>query len=408
MTQTKQVVVIGAGFAGLMAAKRLAWKTRRSQVAITLVNGTDYFIERLRLHQLAANQDIARRSLTSILRGTGLTFVQGWVTAIHPAQHSVEVKTDAGTRQIDYDYLIYALGSTIDRDSVRGVSEHAYVLTPFGQRSAAALRDVLPKLNESGGKVLIGGGGPTGIEAAAEFASAFPSLKIHLVTRGQFGAFIRRDIADYMLASLQRRGVTVQDHTTIADVRAREARTSDGTAIPFDVCLWTGGFKALLLAREAGLAVNELGQILTDPYLRSISHPDIFAVGDAAWPVEEPGVPMRMSAFTALATGVHAADCLSRVVRGKSPRPLSFVYYGQAIALGRNDAIGFPIFPADKATPPYFVGRFGFLYREFFVNLAISFPRIERWPGIFNLQGKGRYAAAKRKAARQAQIRQSA
>jgi NADH dehydrogenase FAD-containing subunit len=82
--------------------------------------------------------------------------------------------------------------------------------------------------------------------------------------------------------------------------------------------------------------------------MRSISQPDIFAAGDAAQPVEEPGVPMRMSAFTAVVTGSHAADCLSDVLHGKTPQPLSFAYPGMCIALGQHEAIAFNIYPADE------------------------------------------------------------
>jgi NADH dehydrogenase len=301
-----------------------------------------------------------------------------------------------------------ALGSTMDRDSVPGVSDYAYTLTPSGERSAQTLRTVLPELNAAGGRVLIGGGGATGIESAAEFADTFPNLRIHLVTAGKFGDFRNQRVADYMEKSLRRRDIAVQDETTITELRAHEAVTDTGTTIPFDLCLWTGGFKALPLAREAGLAVNERGQILVDPYLRSISHPDIFAVGDAAQPVEEPGVPVRMSSFVAIVMGLHAADNLSRAVRGKAQQPLSFAYYGQAIALGHHDAILFNIFPADKPAWPYLTGRLGFWVREFFVAYNRWIPRYERWPGLLYIMGKGGYAAAKRRAEKQlSQARQS-
>lgn len=396
-----QVVIIGAGFAGLIAARRLAWKTRRSEVVITLVNGTERFIERINLHKLAANQQIGQPLLRENLRRTGVNFVQGWVKTMHPADHNITVRNGKGTHQLGYDYLFFTLGSTIDCDSVPGVREHAYVLTPSGERSAKALCEVLPKLNETGGNILVGGGGATGIETAAEFADAFPNLRIHLVTQGNFGAFTHQKVAAYMERSLRRRGVTIQDNTTIAEVRANLAVTNTGGIIPFDLCLWAGGFKALPLARDTGLAVNKLGQILIDPYMRSISYPEIYAAGDAAHPVEEPGVPMRMSAFTAMVTGRHAADCLSGVLRGKTPRPLSFAYPGMGIALGQRDAIAFNIYPADEARPPIIAGRAGHWVREFFVKYYRWVLRSEARPGFFYIMGKERYAAARRRAERQ-------
>ena len=151
---------------------------------------------------------------------------------------------------------------------------------------------------------------------------------------------------------------------------------------------------ALPLAREAGLAVNERNQIVVDPFLRSISHPEIYAIGDAAHPRENPGVPVvRMSAVTATIMGAHGADCLSAVLRGETPRPLSFAYLGQGIALGRHNAIGFNNYPDDKPYPPYFTGWLGYLIREGFVRLlaiAVQHGAIV-WPG------KRRYESAQRR-----------
>jgi NADH dehydrogenase FAD-containing subunit len=165
--------------------------------------------------------------------------------------------------------------------------------------------------------------------------------------------------------------------------------------MPFDAALWAGGFTAHPLARQAGLAVNDLGQALVDPTMRSISHPDILAVGDAAQPVEVPGYPVRMSGFTAVVMGAHGADCLAATLRGHRPRPLSFVYYGQAIALGRHDAIGFNLFPNDVPKAPFFTGKTGFEIREFFVRFLAALPNIERrLPGAFMWLGAGRRAGA--------------
>jgi NADH dehydrogenase FAD-containing subunit len=397
--QSTHVVVIGAGYAGMLATLRLAGKTRRRDIAITLVNAADSFVERLRLHQLAANQSIPSHPISELLRNTGVTFVQGLVTAIDPVERQLTINGDAGAQRLPYHYLLYALGSTTDRDIVPGVRAHAYTLTPGGPLSAASLRELLPTLPKQS-RLLIGGGGATGIEAAAEWAESYPHLHVHLVTRGAFGLFLGPSVAAYMYKALGRLGVTIQDQTNIVGVEPGAALTAGGV-LPFDVCVWTGGFVAPGLAREAGLEVNERGQVLVDPYMRSISHPGIYAVGDAAHPVEEPGVRVRMSAYTATIMGAHGADCIAGAISGKTPKPLSFAYAGQGIALGRRDAIGFNNYPDDHPNRPYFTGRTGVAVREFFVNLLASLPAWERrWPGFFYWLGKGRYAAKKQRGLR--------
>ena len=136
-----QIVIIGAGYAGLIAARRLAWKTSRNEVAITLVNGTERFVERINLHKFAANQPVGQPMIQANLRKTGVHFVQGWVTGIQPAECSLTIQTGSETSHLNYDYLLFALGSTMDREGVPGVREHAYVLTPSGERSAQVLRE---------------------------------------------------------------------------------------------------------------------------------------------------------------------------------------------------------------------------------------------------------------------------
>ena len=149
------------------------------------------------------------------------------------------------------------------------------------------------------------------------------------------------------------------------------------------------------LAREAGLAVNERNQIVVDPFLRSISHPEIYAIGDAAHPREIPGAPVRMSAVTATIMGAHGADSLSAVLRGKAPKPFSFAYLGQGIALGRHNAIGFNNYPDDKPVPPYFTGWLGYSISREVCALARAAPRLERrWRRLFVWPGKGRYERA--------------
>ncbi|HMA33353.1 MAG TPA: FAD-dependent oxidoreductase [Chloroflexia bacterium] len=392
-----EIVVAGAGYAGLLATLRLAGRLRTQPVNLTLVNAADVLVERVRLHEFAANQPIKRRPLAGFLAGTGVNFVLGTIVSLDTARRSLAVQTAAGARQLPYDQLLLALGSTIDRDSVPGVRDYAYTLTPSGPLSAAALRERLPALHRAGGHLVVCGAGITGIEAAAEFASSYPGLQVTLLTRGAFAPGLVPGVAAYARQSLQRQGVTIQEHTLVAAVGADTITTSAGP-LAYDLCLWAGGFIAPPLARAAGLAVNARGQILIDPFMRALAHPEIFAVGDAAHPREEPGVHVRMSAATATIMGAHGADCLSAIVRGQTPRPLSFAYQGQCIALGRHDAIGFNNYPADIARRPYFTGRLGYAVRELVVRyLAATFSIERRRPGTFFWVGKGRYAAAQRR-----------
>src|SRR5688500_8087999 len=115
-----KIVVIGAGYAGLLAALRLAGKTR-DVAQVTLVNASDTFVERIRLHQTATGQRVKARPILPLARARGITFVHGRVTAMQLAARTLTVQTASGAQTIPYDTLVYALGSTIEHDRVPGV-----------------------------------------------------------------------------------------------------------------------------------------------------------------------------------------------------------------------------------------------------------------------------------------------
>jgi NADH dehydrogenase FAD-containing subunit len=136
------VVVLGAGYSGLLAAIRLAGKSRGAKV--TLINSRDEFVERVRLHQYAANQNIRRKKLTDILGSSKVSFVRGTASAIDLNKKSVLVNDqDTSSRDVQYDYLIYALGSQTDVDEVPGAREFAYSLNLTGGLAVDQLRERL-------------------------------------------------------------------------------------------------------------------------------------------------------------------------------------------------------------------------------------------------------------------------
>lgn len=400
-----KIVIIGAGYAGMMATLRLSGKTRGQNVTITLINGVDVFIQRPLLHQVATNQDVPQKPIAEMLCGHAVHFVQGWVTALDPQQRLITVKTPEGLEQVGYDYLVYALGSVVDRESVPGVASHAYVLDPAGERGTVALRQKLQAIGNTTQRVVVVGSGPTGIEAATEISSFYPNLRVNLVTNGVFGAFKNKRVEQHLRQAFHAQGLQIYEQSPVREVKADEIVLSTGDTIHYDVLLWAGGFRTLPLARQAGLAVNpQRGQILVDPFLRSISHSDIYAVGDACDPVEDPGVKMRMSLLVAITSGAQAADNLVAQIKNQAQQPLSFGYYGQAISLGPNDAVGFGTTLDDQPFPLIFRGRLAVRMRAFFVWLLLYTLELERrMPGFYFWIGKGRYAAAKRRQVKQSE-----
>jgi NADH dehydrogenase FAD-containing subunit len=296
-------------------------------------------------------------------------------------------------------------GSVVDLDGVPGVREHAYVLDPRGANGAQAMHEQMQVLVQGGARMVVVGGGTTGIEGAAEIKAFYPDLDVRLVTSGRFAAFAGPRVETHIRDGFRKQEIAVHENSKVLTVEAGRLVLAGGQTMPFDLCLWAGGFRALPLAREAGFAVNEREQILVDPFGRSLSHPDVYAIGDAAHPVEEPGVPLRMSLLAAITRGAHAADNIAALLQGKGQTPLSFAYYGQGIALGPEDAVGFAAFPAGQPVGFILRGKTAVYLRNFFVWLLFYFLKLEqRWPGFYFWVGKGRYAKRKQVSGQQSTV----
>jgi NADH dehydrogenase len=352
-----RVLILGAGYAGLAAAIQLAARVKNhEEVQVTLVNPQERFTERLRLHMTAAGQRLAEMSIPELLEGTQARFVRGWVTAVDADAKIVRIDDE---RVLHYDTLVYGLGSVADTAAVPGVEDYAYTLNSV--QDAELLADRLARLGS--GTVVVGGSGLTGIESAAELAERHPELNVVLVGRQEPGASMNPKAKAYLLATLDRLGVRVRSGVEVVKVLPDSAELAGGESIAADVFLWTSGTRVSPLAAAAGLTVDERGRIVTDPALRSVSHPDVYAVGDAAAIHQGYGV-MHGTCQGGMPTGVHAAVSIFRTLKGKKPKPFRFGYYHTPVSLGRHDAVVQFTHPDDSPRRIYLTGRKAARYKE--------------------------------------------
>jgi NADH:ubiquinone reductase (H+-translocating) len=372
-TQIPHILVLGGGYAGIQAAVRLSGKAR-GKAKITLVNAANTFVERIRLHQRAANQTLKQHPISKLLKGTGIDFVQGWVTDLDPDQRKVTINTESGAQTLTYDTLIYALGSFVDRDSVRGVREYAYAITPDD------MTELRQKLASSK-HLLIVGGGLTGIESATEFAESYPHLKVTLATSDTFGERLSQKGRAHLRKVFARLGITIRDNIGITELTANAAKLANGESLPFDVSLWAGAFAVSGLARDAGLSVNERDQILIDEQMRSLSHPDIYAIGDAAY---APEMPTRMGCVSAMPMASQAANNLAALLNGKEQTPFRFAYVAQCISLGRHEGLLQMVTSDDQPKEQILTGRLAVWIKEMICLGAAWTLYLERTlPGIY-------------------------
>ena len=307
MTENTDVVVIGGGYAGVMAANRL---TQRDGVTVTLINPRPTFVERIRLHQLVGGSDDAVVDYREVL-AEGVRLVVDTVTRIDAAERQV---TLAGGGTLGYDYLVYAVGSGSADPGVPGAAEFAYPIATLEE--AQRLRPVLDAAPATAAVTVVGAG-PTGIETAAELAEL--GRKVTLVCGEVLGPYLHPRARRSVARRLAELGVTVLEGpgATVTGVTRDAVRLADGRELPSAVTIWTAGFGVPDLAARSGLSTDALGRLLTDETLTSVDDVRIVAAGDSAAPSD---LPLRMSCQAAMQLGPQAADTVLQPDRGRAAR----------------------------------------------------------------------------------------
>ncbi|GII94171.1 NAD(P)/FAD-dependent oxidoreductase [Sinosporangium siamense] len=365
---SNKVVVIGGGYAGALAANHLRM---RADVDITLVNPRPEFVERVRLHQFAAGTGQATVDYGTLL-GEGVRLAVDSAAVIDTFARTVLL---ASGRTLDYDYLIYAVGSTAPTPpSVPGAAEFAYGIAEF--ESAQRLRTRLEELPVDA-PVTVVGGGLTGIETAAELAEQGRAVTL-VCGRSlapSFGPSGRRAVARW----LSRHGVAVVEDAMVSEVRPYALVFADGTVRASALTVWAGGFGVPELAAASGLQTDELGRLLTDETLTSIDDDRIVAAGDAAAPS---GRPLRMSSYAAGPLGAQAAGTVLSRIAGTEPAMIDLAFSGACVSLGRRSAVRQIARKDDTALNAYVGGRIGAAIKEFTCKFAVTRIRREaRKPG---------------------------
>ncbi|MFI9769727.1 NAD(P)/FAD-dependent oxidoreductase [Streptomyces sp. NPDC052415] len=352
-----RIVVLGAGYAGAFVAGNLARRLSPADTEITVVNAEPDFVQRLRMHQLAAGHEVEAPKLADVFAGTGIELRLARVTAVDPEQQVVTVADATGGGEIGYDTLVHTLGSHVADQGVPGVTEHAFNVA--ARPSALRLRERLDRLEQrgDGARVLVVGEGLTGIETATEIAEARPGLAVTLIARGVLGTQLSTGARGHLRRACDRLGVTVVEHTTVEAVEATRVLCADGSVLAFDATVWTAGFAVDPIAATSGLEVTEHGRIVVDGTMRSVSHPNVYAAGDSVHAVGDNGRPLPMSCASA---GYTSKQVIEAIVGNLTGRPIAHVklaYVGNHISLGRRDAILQMVDDEGRAKPTYMRGR---------------------------------------------------
>jgi NADH:ubiquinone reductase (H+-translocating) len=383
---TIRVVILGGGYAGVIAANRFLGSLtddERGRVELSLVNPRDGFVERIRLHQLAAgSRERVTIPLTDMLHPRA-TLVAG--TAEHIDHRARTVRVGAASRELElrYDYLVYAVGS-VAAAPIPGSREHAFLLGDYddARDAAAAIAASGPRA-----EIAVVGGGFTGVEAASELAEQRPGAAVTLYCAGALVANMRPAARRSIKKVLRRQGVRVVENAPVAEIRANQVRLSGGDLHAFDVCLVAASFDVPGLAAVSGLPVDEHGRLEVDETLRCVADPRVIGAGDAIVAPDEVAGHLRMSCAAALPLGAHAAGTLLASIRGTQPPALSAGYLLQCVGLGGKNGYIQVVRADDTPRPLHIGGRAGAAVKEMICAMVADAPVKEsgqpgayRWP----------------------------
>ena len=329
MTTDTAVAVVGGGYAGLFAARRAARALPAAAGRVVLIDPDEHWEERTRWHQLAAGEDIQQLSRKDLFRGTRVDVVAACVASID--LDARRLKFTDGAPELSFERLVHTPGSRSDPRTVEGAAEHALTLdSPAASRDVAAAVCARP-----GGRVVVVGGGLTGIQTAAQIADDHRPTTVTLVSSGPVGQEFPESARGHVAAALDRLGVARRENLRVTAVEPGRILWAGGH-LDADTVVWTAGFAPSPLAAQAGLAVSDAGQVVVDEALRSVSHPFVFAAGDAAC---VPRAASPYGAYAATGTGATAGRNAALDLAGSAPEPLDLGYAFLSASLGRRNAV---------------------------------------------------------------------
>jgi NADH dehydrogenase len=352
-------VVVGAGFAGLQVAERLAG----AEVGVTLVDRRNYNTFQPLLYQVATagldEGDVAHTVRALFADDTNIEVRLGTVVGVDRDARRVELED--GTA-LCYDALVLAAGATTNDFGVPGVADHAFPL--YTLTEAIRLRSQIircfeatehePGLAGAGALTcVIVGGGPTGVETAGTMAELFTKVlasgyrradvhhaRVVLVEMGdELLAAFRPPSRRHALETLRARGVELRFHERVVEVTPDAVRFASGELLATRTVVWTAGVKANPLADRLGLAQTAGGRIVVNADLSVPDAPEVFVVGDLAAPTDEAGRPLPQLAPVAMQGGRHAGEQLLRRLSGKPTRPFRYRDKGTMATIGRRAAV---------------------------------------------------------------------
>lgn len=361
--QKKKILILGGGFGGLYTYKSLYKYFHHSEIDITIVNRTNYFLFTPLLHEVAtgsiADHQVVE-SIRQVIYKTNDKLHIAELLSIDCEKRLVKTSID----ELEYDILIVALGATTNFFNAPGAQEHSMVLKDLYDaiklrtmliesfEKASEMTDIEARRKELSFAVI--GGGPTGVELVTEMAEFIndtflkyyhglikcEDISLYLINRdaevlGPFHKSLRKNA----LKVIKESGVKVMLSTGVKEVRADSVILLDDSVLEVSHVIWTAGVKPNAPMFTHSIPQDNWGRIIVDPTLQIQGCPNVFAIGDIASLAGPDGKPLPMLAQVAVKQGMHTGQNIKRMLDGKPLLPFSYESKGGLVSLGRWRAV---------------------------------------------------------------------
>ncbi|MFP7255783.1 pyridine nucleotide-disulfide oxidoreductase [Virgibacillus sp. 7505] len=354
----KNIVILGAGYGGVLAAQTVRKYYSKAQANVTLINKTPTHQIITELHRLAAgsiSEQAVAMPVEKLLKGLDVDFKVATVESFNVDKKEVVL---AGGNTLSYDALVVGLGSKTAYFGIPGLEENSLVLKSADDANKVynqiqdKIKAYAASKNPADATILIGGGGLTGVELVGEIADKLASfclphgvdpkeIKLQLVEAGpKILPMLPQHLIDRAQSSLEKRGVEFLLGLPVTNVVGNVVELKDGQKIETNTFVWTGGVQALPMVAESGLETDR-GRATVNNFLQSKSHQDVFVVGDSAVYFGEDGRPWPPTAQIAWQMGELVGYNLFAYLEGKTMENFSPINSGTLASLGRRDAVAF-------------------------------------------------------------------
>lgn len=346
----QNIVVLGAGYGGVRAIRRLAHLLGdKQQHQLILVNKHNYHMFMTQLHEHAAGTSEMEEMmvpLQDILAGKRVKFIKGWVDGIDLTNQIVLI--NHGDIKLPFKYLVLALGGEPEYYNIPGLKENSVSLRSLYSANAIRQRvdNMLKEERKQALTFVVGGGGLTGVEFAGELAYHLRQMqqkhRIILVEGAkELLPGMASDMADYASDALKKLGVEVITGDLIIGVTENVIKLSSGKKIPYSLLLWAGGIKGNKVLAKTGLKTAGNGRVEVNEYLQAINTTNIYAIGDSALAKDfRTGRPVIPTAQAAIQQGAVAAYNIYADITGKPKQVYKPMVLGTLISIGRRCGLG--------------------------------------------------------------------